>query len=438
MKIKIEKIKAREILDSRGNPTVEVDIYLTGGIMGRAAVPSGASTGEREAVELRDGDKTRYLGKGVLNAVKNVNEKIAPAIKEISPYEQREIDKFLIGFDGTENKSNLGANAILGVSMAAAKAVANLNHIPLYKYLARVADISKQANILPIPLMNILNGGSHADNNVDLQEFMVMPVNAENFREALRMGAEVFHNLKSILKQKGLSTSVGDEGGFAPNLKSNEEAIEVILEAIEKAGYKAGEDISIALDPAASSFFENGKYMLRAEENPEKTSDDMIAFYEDWLNKYPIVSIEDGLDENDWNGWKKLTEKLGARAQLVGDDLFVTNTKLLKKGIDKGIANSILIKVNQIGTLTETFEAIKMAKEAGYTAIVSHRSGETEDTAISHLVVATGAGQIKTGSASRTDRIAKYNELLRIEEDLGKAAVYGKEIWLKRHCERTK
>jgi len=435
MKIKIEKVKAREILDSRGNPTVEVDVYLTGGIMGRAAVPSGASTGEHEAVELRDGDKKRYLGKGVLNAVKNVNEGIAPLIKEIDPYEQAKIDNFLINLDGTENKSRLGANAILGVSMAAAKAVANLNHIPLYKYLAKVANISKKANILPIPMMNILNGGSHADNNVDLQEFMIMPINAENFREALRMGAEVFHNLKSILKAKGLSTSVGDEGGFAPNLKSNEEAIEVILEAIEKAGYKSGEDISIALDPAASSFFENGKYMLSAEAAPEKTSDDMVSFYENWLGKYPIVSIEDGLDENDWEGWKKLTDRLGSRIQLVGDDLFVTNTKLLKKGIDSGTANSILIKVNQIGTLTETFEAIKMARGAGYTAVVSHRSGETEDTTISHLVVAVGTGQIKTGSLSRTDRIAKYNELLRIEEDLGKQAVYGKEMWLKRHCE---
>jgi enolase len=433
MKVRIEKIKAREILDSRGNPTVEVDLYLTGGVMGRAAVPSGASTGEREAIELRDGDKKRYLGKGVLGAVKNVNEKIAPIIKEINPYEQKEIDNFLIKLDGTENKSSLGANAILGVSMAVAKAVANFNHIPLYKYLAKVANISKEANILPIPMMNILNGGAHADNNVDLQEFMIMPINAESFKEALRMGAEVFHNLKSILKAKGLSTAVGDEGGFAPNLKSNEEAINVILEAIKKAGYKAGEDISIALDPAASSFFENGKYMLRAETKPEKTSDEMIMFYEDWLGKYPIVSIEDGLDENDWDGWKKLTDKLGSKAQLVGDDLFVTNTKLLKKGIDSGIANSILIKVNQIGTLTETFDAIKMAKEAGYTAVISHRSGETEDTTISHLVVAVGTGLIKTGSASRTDRIAKYNELLRIEEDLAKQAIYGNKIWRKRN-----
>jgi enolase len=432
MKKKIENVKAREILDSRGNPTIEVDVFLAGGIRGRAAVPSGASTGEREAIELRDGDKSRYLGKGVMNAVKNVNDKIAPSMKAADPYDQAGVDNLLIKLDGTENKSRLGANAILGVSMALAKAVANLNHIPLYKYLAKLADITKEANILPIPFMNIINGGAHADNNVDLQEFMIMPINAENFKDALRKGAEVFHSLKSILRGKGLSTAVGDEGGFAPNLKSNEEAIEVILEAIQKAGYKAGEDVSIALDAASSSFFENGKYILRAEENPEKTSDDMITFYDHWLSKYPIVSIEDGLDENDWDGWKKLTDKLNSRSQLVGDDLFVTNTKLLKRGIDSGIANSILIKVNQIGTLTETFAAIKMAKEAGYTSIISHRSGETEDTTIAHLAVATGTGQIKTGSASRTDRIAKYNELLRIEEDLGKQAVYGKEIWQKR------
>lgn len=432
MKTKIEKIKAREILDSRGNPTVEVDVYLTGGVLGRAAVPSGASTGEHEAIELRDGDKTRFLGKGVLNAVRNVNERIAPLIKDIDPYEQRKVDDFLIKLDGSDNKRNLGANAILGVSMAAAKAVANYNHLPLYKYLANVAGFSKEANILPVPLMNILNGGSHADNNVDLQEFMIAPINAGSFKEALRTGAEVFHNLKKILKGKGLSTSVGDEGGFAPNLKSNEEAIEVILEAITTAGYKVGEDVSIALDAAASSFYENGKYMLRAEPAPEKSADEMIAFYEDWFGKYPIVSIEDGLDENDWDGWKELTERLGGKTQLVGDDLFVTNTRLLKKGIDSKVANSILIKVNQIGTLTETFEAIKMAKEAGYTAIISHRSGETEDTTISHLAVAAGTGQIKTGSASRTDRIAKYNELLRIEEDLGKQAIYGKAIWQKR------
>lgn len=432
MKTKIEKVKAREILDSRGNPTVEVDVYLTGGVLGRAAVPSGASTGEHEAVELRDGDKMRYLGKGVLNAVRNVNERIAPLIKDIDPYEQRKVDDFLIRLDGSDNKRNLGANAILGVSIAVAKAVANYNHLPLYKYLANVAGFSKEANILPVPLMNILNGGSHADNNVDLQEFMIAPINAGSFKEALRMGAEVFHSLKKILKGKGLSTSVGDEGGFAPNLKSNEEAIEVILEAITTAGYKVGEDVSIALDAAASSFYENGKYMLRAEPAPEKSAGEMIAFYEDWFGKYPIVSVEDGLDENDWDGWKELTERLGGKVQLVGDDIFVTNTRLLKKGIDSKVANSILIKLNQIGTLAETFEAIKMAREAGYTAIVSHRSGETEDTTIAHLAVAAGTGQIKTGSASRTDRIAKYNELLRIEEDLGKRAIYGKVIWQKR------
>ena len=432
MKTRIENVKAREILDSRGNPTVEVDVKLTGGIIGRAAVPSGASTGEHEAVELRDGDKKRYLGKGVLRAVENVNKKIAPAIKEIDPYDQAAVDRFLIGLDGTDNKAQLGANAVLGVSMSIAKAVANLNHIPLYKYLAGVAKITKESNVLPIPLMNILNGGTHADNNVDLQEFMIMPINAESFREALRMGAEVFHNLKKILKEKGYSTSVGDEGGFAPNLKSNEEAIEVILEAVEKSGYKTGEDVSIALDAASSAFFENDKYILRAESEPAKSAEEMISFYEDWFSKYPIVSIEDGLDENDWDGWKKLTGRLGEKTQLVGDDLFVTNTRLLKKGIDSGVANSILIKVNQIGTLTETFEAITMARDAGYTAVVSHRSGETEDTTISHLVVAAGTGQIKTGSASRTDRIAKYNELLRIEEDLGKQAVYGREIWRKR------
>jgi len=434
MKSRIERVTAREILDSRGNPTVEVDVFLAGGIMGRAAVPSGASTGEREAIELRDGDKTRYLGKGVLKAVANVNEKIAPVIKELDPYDQAKIDNFLIELDGTANKAKLGANALLGVSMATAKAVANLNHIPLYKYLAGLAGISREANMMPIPMMNILNGGTHADNNVDIQEFMVMPVNADNFREALRMGAEVFHNLKAILKGKNLSISVGDEGGFAPNLGSNEEAVEVILEAIEKAGYTPGEDVSLALDSASSAFFnkEKNAYELNAEASPVKTSEEMISFYSAWLSKYPIVSIEDGLDENDWDGWKRLTDSLGGKTQLVGDDLFVTNTELLKKGIDRGVANSILIKVNQIGTLTETFEAIKMARSAGYTAVVSHRSGETEDTTIAHLVVAAGTGQIKTGSASRTDRIAKYNELLRIEEDLGQRASYGKKIWQRR------
>ncbi len=431
MKAKIEKVVAREILDSRGNPTIEVDVALTGGILGRAAVPSGASTGEHEAVELRDGDKKRYLGKGVLKAVKNVHEEIAPGLAALDPYEQRAIDDFLIALDGTDNKARLGANAILGVSMAVAKAVANLNHLPLYKYLAKVAGLTKDPAILPIPMMNILNGGTHADNNVDIQEFMIMPLKAENFSKALRMGAEVFHNLKSILTQKKLSTSVGDEGGFAPNLGSNEEAIGVILEAITKAGYAPGEEVALAIDAASSSFFKNGNYIMEAEAAPEKSSADMIDLYGVWLDKYPVMSIEDGLDENDWDGWKSLTDSLKERVQLVGDDLFVTNTRLLKKGIDAGVANSILIKVNQIGTLSETFDAIRMAREAGYTAVVSHRSGETEDTTIAHLVVAAGTGQIKTGSVSRTDRVAKYNELLRIEEDMGKSARYGACMWKK-------
>jgi enolase len=417
---KISKVKAREILDSRGNPTVEVDVILDSGAMGRAAVPSGASTGEHEAVELRDGDKTRYMGKGVLKAVANVNNTIAKKIKGIDPFKQKELDRTLIEIDGTKNKANLGANAILGVSMANAKACANEKKVSLFKYIGGAS-----ANVLPVPMMNILNGGTHADNNVDLQEFMVMPKGAANFREALRIGAEVFHNLKKILKAKGLSTSVGDEGGFAPDLKSNVEAIEVILEAIDKAGYKAGRDIFIALDPASSSFFKKGKYILNAEAAPRKNSDEMIEFYSEWVDKYPICSIEDGLDENDWDGWKKLTDALGKKTQIVGDDLFVTNTERLKMGIEKGVANSILIKVNQIGTLTETIKAIELAKENGYTSVVSHRSGETEDTTISHLVVAMGTGQIKTGSVCRTDRIAKYNELLRIEEELGGKAKYG-------------
>ncbi len=433
MKIKIEKVKAREILDSRGNPTVEVDVYLTGSIMGRASVPSGASTGEHEAVELRDGDKKRYMGKGVLRAVKNVNEEIASRIKDIDPYDQTKLDRFMIELDGTENKARLGANAILGVSMAMAKAVANLNHIPLYKYLAKTANISKNANILPVPMMNILNGGRHADGTVDFQEFMVQPWGAKTFSEGLRMGAEVFHVLKKVLKDKGYNTSVGDEGGYAPSLKANNEAPELILRAIEEAGYKPGVDIWLALDPAASEMTnaakkhgKDGYCFFKSDPSRVVTNDEMIDMWASWCGKYPIRSIEDGLDENDWDGWKKLTDRLGSKIQLVGDDLFVTNVKLLKKGIDSKIANSILIKVNQIGTLTETFDAIRMAKEAGYTAVVSHRSGETEDTTIAHLVVATGTGQIKTGSASRTDRIAKYNELLRIEEDLGKSAVYGK------------
>ena len=420
----IKKIIGREILDSRGNPTVEVDVILESGVIGRAAVPSGASTGEHEAVELRDGDKGRYLGKGVLKAVSNVNNELNSALAGKDASKQKLIDKLMIELDATENKARLGANAILGVSMAAAKATAIQKKTPLYKYLG-----GEEANMLPVPMMNILNGGVHADNNVDLQEFMIMPRGAASFKEALRMGAEIFHNLKKILHEKKLSTSVGDEGGFAPDLKSNEEAIEVILQAIEKAGYKAAKDVFIALDPAASSFYENGKYILEAEAVREKSSEDMVNFYANWVSKYPIISIEDGLAENDWDGWKSLTKKIGDKVQLVGDDLFVTNTKRLKMGIAKHVANSILIKVNQIGTLTETIEAIKLAKKKGYTAVVSHRSGETEDTTISHLVVAMGTGQIKTGSVCRTDRICKYNELLRIEEDLGSKAVYGSMPW---------
>ena len=415
----IVQIQAREILDSRGNPTVEVDVILESGIMGRAAVPSGASTGKKEAIELRDSDKKRYLGKGVTHAVTNVNEKIFPEIVGMNVFDQVELDTALIDLDGTENKNVLGANAILGVSLAAAKAAANELGMPLYRYIGGV-----NAKQLPVPMMNILNGGAHADNNVDIQEFMIMPVGAGNFAEALRMGAEVFHSLKNVLKQKGLNTAVGDEGGFAPNLQSNEEALQVIMQAIEKAGYKPGEQIALAVDSAASSFYEKGKYILSAESKPKKTSEEMVAFYEALIKKYPIVSIEDGLDENDWSGWKLLTERLGKKVQIVGDDLFVTNTRLLQQGIEKGIANSILIKLNQIGTLTETLDTIEMAKKAKYTAIVSHRSGETEDTTIADLVVACNTGQIKTGSASRTDRIAKYNQLLRIEEELGDAAQF--------------
>ena len=420
----IKKIIGREIMDSRGNPTVEVDVILEDGTLGRAAVPSGASTGEHEAVELRDGDKARFMGKGVAKAVANVNGEIQDKVKGMDAEKQAELDQALIELDGTPNKSRLGANAILGVSMAAAKAAAIKQGKPLFKYLG-----GDGANILPIPMMNILNGGKHADNNVDLQEFMVMPVGAPSFKEALRMGSEVFHNLKKILHDKKHSTSVGDEGGFAPNLQSNEEAVEVIIEAIKAAGYKPGEEIAIALDPASSEFFKNGIYTLGAEASPKKTSQDMVEFYADWSERYPIVSIEDGLAEDDWDGWKALTEAIGSKVQLVGDDLFVTNTERLQKGIDKGIANSILIKVNQIGTLTETLAAIDMAKKAGYTAVISHRSGETEDTTIAHLAVATGVGQIKTGSTCRTDRVCKYNELLRIEEMLGKDAVYGSKIW---------
>lgn len=423
----ITDVHAREILDSRGNPTIEVEVELSSGFIGRAAVPSGASTGEHEAVELRDGDKKRYNGKGVLNAVSNVNEVISGSILEMDAMNQIEIDRVLIDLDGTPNKAKLGANAILGVSLACAKAVAESLDMPLYKYIGGVGSC-----LLPVPMMNIINGGSHADSNVDLQEFMVMPVGASNFKEALRMGAETFHALKSVLKSKGYVTSVGDEGGFAPSLKSNEEPLEVIMEAIEKAGLKGEKDIMIALDPASSEFYnkDKKKYVFSKSDGRELDSGQMVDFYENLVKNYPIISIEDGLAEDDWDGWKVMTDKLGGKIQIVGDDLFVTNTERLKTGIEKGIANSILIKVNQIGTLTETIEAIEMAKTAGYTAVVSHRSGETEDTTISDLVVAMNTGQIKTGSASRTDRIAKYNQLLRIEEDLGVMAKYsGKEVF---------
>jgi enolase len=416
---KIKEVKAREILDSRGNPTVEVDVLLTDGSLGRAAVPSGASTGTAEAVELRDGDKTRYMGKGVRKAVSNVNAIIAKKVKGMDPAEQKEIDSLMIKLDGTANKGNLGANAILGVSLAAAKAAAASRGVPLYKYLG-----GSKAKLLPVPMMNILNGGKHADNNVDLQEFMIMPVGFTSFSESLRAGVETFHSLKKVLSAKGYNTAVGDEGGFAPNLKSNEEAVEVILEAVDKAGYKAGRQIYIALDPASSEFFSGGRYVFGKSDRSSKTSDQMVAFYEDWARKYPIISIEDGMAENDWDGWKTLTDRLGKKIQLVGDDIFVTNTDYLKKGIDMGVANSILIKVNQIGTLTETLDAINMAKKAGYTAVVSHRSGETEDATIADIVVATNAGQIKTGSLCRTDRVAKYNQLLRIEEELGAGAEF--------------
>lgn len=416
----ITDIYAREVLDSRGNPTVEVEVYTESGAFGRALVPSGASTGEYEAVELRDGDKSRYLGKGVLKAVENVNEEIAREIIGFDVTDQAGIDRAMIELDGTANKGKLGANAILGVSMAVAHAAADYVGLPLYRYLGGF-----NAKQLPTPMMNIINGGSHADNNVDFQEFMILPVGAPSFKEAIRTGAEVFHALKAVLHAKGLNTAVGDEGGFAPNLGSNREALEVIIEAIEKAGYKAGEDVLLGMDVASSEFYnkETGKYDL-AGEGRSLTSAEMVDFYEDLCNNFPIISIEDGLDENDWDGHKLLTDRLGKKVQLVGDDLFVTNTQKLAEGIEKGISNSILIKVNQIGTLTETFEAIEMAKRAGYTAVVSHRSGETEDATIADIAVATNAGQIKTGSMSRTDRIAKYNQLLRIEDELGEIAVY--------------
>ena len=415
----ITEIIAREILDSRGNPTVEVEVVLDSGNYGRAAVPSGASTGAFEAVELRDNDKSRYLGKGVENAVKNVMEVIAPELEGVDAFQQTAIDRLLIELDGTENKAHLGANAILGVSMAVAKAAANELGLPLYKYIGGV-----NAKTLPVPMMNILNGGQHADNNVDIQEFMIMPVGAVSFREALRMCAEVFHTLKGVLKAKGYNTAVGDEGGFAPNLKSNEEAIQVIVEAIEKAGYKPGVDICLAMDVAASSFYEeDGKYHMSGE-GVVKTSAEMIDYYEMLIDKYPIISIEDGLNEEDWEGTTRMTERLGKKIQIVGDDLFVTNTKRIKKGIEMKCANSVLIKLNQIGTITETIDAIEMAKRAKYTAVISHRSGETEDVTIADLAVALNAGQIKTGAPSRTDRVAKYNQLLRIEEELGDVAIY--------------
>jgi enolase len=418
---RIARVVGREILDSRGNPTVEADVYLEDGSMGRAAVPSGASTGEHEAIELRDGDRKRYLGKGTRKAVGHVNREIAKALSGMEAACQEEIDRRMIDLDGTPNKAKLGANGILAVSMAVARAASASQGIPLYRYLGGVG-----ASVLPVPMMNILNGGVHADNSVDPQEFMVAPYGASSFAEALRMGAEVFHTLKAVLKRKGYSTSVGDEGGFAPNLKSNEEALEVILEAIGQAGYKAGQEIGIALDPAASEFYDasKGQYVFKKSDKSRRNSKQMVEFWSAWVKQYPIVLIEDGMAEDDWKGWKLLTDTLGGRIQLVGDDLFVTNTERLARGIKEGVANSILIKVNQIGTLTETLETMRMANAAGYAAMVSHRSGETEDTFIADLVVATGVGQIKTGSASRTDRVAKYNQLLRIEEDLGRAAKF--------------
>jgi enolase len=415
----ILSVKAREILDSRGNPTIEAEVLLDSGYMGVAAVPSGASTGSREALELRDADPDRYLGKGVLNAVQNVNEEIGPKIIGFDATDQNGIDRFMIELDGTENKGRLGANAILAVSVAVAKAAAAESELPLYRYLGGVS-----AFLLPVPQMNVLNGGAHADNNLDIQEFMIVPVGAPTFAEALRMGAETFHHLKKVLKSKGLNTSVGDEGGFAPNLHSNEEAMEVLIQAIENAGYTPGEDIFIAFDSAASEFYENGVYELKAEAKPRKSAQELIELYSTWADRYPVISIEDGMAEDDWKGWKALTEKLGANLQLVGDDIFVTDTKILSRGISEGIANSVLIKLNQIGTITETMQAIEMAHRAGYTTVISHRSGETEDTTIADLAVAVGSGQIKTGSLSRSDRLAKYNQLLRIEEELDSSGCY--------------
>ncbi len=434
MSTKIVSVQGREILDSRGNPTVEADVRLEGGAMGRAAVPSGASTGEHEAIELRDGDKSRYLGKGVLKAAAHVNGEIAKAVSGMDAADQGALDRRMIEADGTANKSKFGANAILAVSMAAARAAAAALGLPLYKYLARYSNDSS-ANTLPVPMMNILNGGAHADNSVDVQEFMVMPVGAPNFHEALRWGVEVFHNLKAVLKKNGYSTAVGDEGGFAPNLKSNEEALERVLEAITAAGYKPGDQIAIALDPAASEFYDRAlkKYVFKKSDKSARTAEQMAAFWEGWMRQYPIVSIEDGLAEDDWDGWKLLTRDAGKKIQLVGDDVFVTNTKIFARGIAEGIGNAILIKLNQIGSVTETIEAVEMARKAGYASIVSHRSGETEDTFLADFVVAMGCRQIKTGSASRTDRVAKYNQLLRIEEELGAAARFPGRKALARH-----
>ena len=415
---KIKKIQAREILDSRGNPTVEVDLTLDNGVMGRSAVPSGASTGTREAVELRDGDKKRFSGKGVLKAVDNVNNIIAPELIGRDVTKQDKIDQFMIKLDGTENKGRLGANAILGVSMTAVKAAAIDAKLPIYRYLG-----GKEARRLPIPCLNILNGGKHADNNVDIQEFMIAPIGAPSFREALRYAAETYHNLKAVLKSKGLNTAIGDEGGFAPNLASNEEAIQFIITGIEKGGYKPGKDIAIVLDPASSEFYEDGKYVLKAD-NRKLSSEEMVGYYENLISKYPIITIEDGLAENDWEGWKVLTKRLGSKIQLTGDDIFVTNPKILKEGIKQGIANSVLIKLNQIGTVTETLETVKIAKDAGYTCLFSHRSGETEDSFLADITVATNAGQLKTGAPARSERLAKYNQLMRIEEELGNKAIY--------------
>jgi len=427
--MQIQLIKAREVLDSRGNPTVEVDCILADGALGRAIVPSGASTGEHEALELRDGDKKRFGGKGVLKAVQNVNEKIAPALIGHDATNQGHVDQTMLAMDNTKNKSKLGANAMLGVSMAVARAAAIAHGLPLYRYIGGV-----NASVLPVPMMNILNGGAHADNTVDFQEFMIMPVGAANFHEAVRIGAEVFHTLKSILHDGGYATSVGDEGGFAPNLKSNSEAVEVILKAIEKAGYKPGDDVAIALDVAASEFFDKkSKYVFKKSDKSEKSAEDLVKLYADWCRKYPIVSIEDGLSEDDWDGWAILSKELGRKVQLVGDDLFVTNTERLARGMGKGIANAILVKVNQIGTLSETLDTIEMARKASYGVVISHRSGESEDTLIADLAVATNAGQIKTGSMSRTDRVAKYNQLLRIDEELGSDASFpGRDVFPKR------